>query len=126
MSNDSKDSVYEISFFVKRHMNKWVNNFMTDSDRRALIKISMTAYILYEYYLQNYDPRDLLESLGALEDKEAGYILGWPERKVANARRALVSNNWLYQVKGRMNDGRKVIGVYLGQDKVLAAKEQIK
>ena len=125
MSSNTVNTVHEMSFHVKRHANKWVNNYMTDAERRGLISISMSAYILYEYYLQKYDEKDLKKTFAAMEDDKAALVLGWTERRVADVRRALVKNNWLYDIRGRMNDGRKTHSIYLGQDIILEIKKEI-
>jgi len=125
MLSNIADTVPELHFHVKRHANKWVNNFMTDSDRRALMNLSMSAYILYEYYLQKYDERDLRQTFADMEDTRAAGILGWTERRVADVRRALVKNNWFYEVRGRMNDGRKIHTIYLDRARILEIKEEI-
>jgi len=120
-------SYHQITVLAGQDHNKYIRRKNTESfrlkyslsqaERKSLVRdAGVHALVLFEYYLRLASTEN-----APINDEDAAEYFDWSIHTAKRWRLALVKKGWMAIEKARLNNGRKIQVVYLGQEEVEAA-----
>jgi hypothetical protein len=122
MKTDNNVSEMEYNVFpLKQKKNRGATKvYLTLKDKVEIMKeCGDASLILFDFYLTKTSYMNGTEKgYDYMDDAKTAKSLGWSKFKVRDNRQKLMKNNWMKIVKGRYNNGKKIIKTFLGKEVV--------
>jgi len=122
MKTDTNASDMEYNAFpLKQKKNRSTSKvYLTMKEKVQIMKeCGDASLILFDFYLTKSSYMNgTSKGYDYMDDQKTAKLLGWSKSKVRDNRQKLMKNNWMKIVKGKYNNGRKIIKTFLGKEVV--------